>query len=126
MFDTAVSEKYTEPELEGLNARTCLAASLVLLVVCLPCAMVDAEDYNIGRVLQALEEEGMTQNTLVMFFSDNGGPTNFGAQNFPLRGAKGSTREGGTRVPAVMKWPGHLKPGTKTSQVMQAIDVFPT
>jgi len=88
--------------------------------------MVDAEDYNIGRVLQALEEEGMTQNTLVMFFSDNGGPTNFGARNFPLRGAKGSTWEGGTRVPAVMKWPGHLKPGTKTSQVMQAIDVFPT
>ena len=68
----------------------------------------------------------MTQNTLVMFFSDNGGPTNFGARNFPLRGAKGSTREGGTRVPAVMKWPGHLKPGTKTTQVMQAIDVFPT
>src|SRR5712692_352414 len=90
------------------------------------CAMVDAEDYNIGRVLQTLEEEGMTQNTLVMFFSDNGGPTNFGARNFPLHGAKGSTWEGGTRVPAVMKWPGHLKPGTKTSQVMQAIDVFPT
>jgi len=51
--------------------------------------MVDAEDYNIGRVLQALEEEGMTQNTLVMFFSDNGGPTNFGARNFPLRGRQG-------------------------------------
>src|SRR2546427_89632 len=106
--------------------RTCLAASLVLLVVCLPRAMVDAEDYNIGRVLQALEEEGMTQNTLVMFFSDNGGPTNFRAREFPLRGGQGSTWGRGTRVPALMKWPGHLKPGTKTPQVMQAIDMFPT
>jgi len=90
------------------------------------CAMVDAEDYNIGRVLEALEQEGMTQNTLVLFFSDNGGPVNQGARNTPLRGAKGSTWEGGTRVPAILKWPGHLKPGTKSSQVTQMIDVFPT
>jgi len=88
--------------------------------------MVDAEDYNIGRVLEALEQEGMTQNTLVMFFSDNGGPTNLGARNTPLRGAKATTWEGGTRVPAILKWPGKLKAGTKSSQVMQMIDVFPT
>src|SRR5262249_54532114 len=65
-------------------------------------------------------------NTIVLFFSDNGGPTNLGANNTPLRGAKASTWEGGTRVPAILKWPGHLKAGTKSSQVMQMIDVFPT
>ncbi|HUQ91621.1 MAG TPA: arylsulfatase [Bryobacteraceae bacterium] len=90
------------------------------------CAMVDALDENIGRVLTALDEQGMTNNTLVLFFSDNGGPVNQGARNTPLRGAKASTWEGGTRVPAIMRWPNHLKPGTKSSQVMQAIDVFPT
>src|SRR2546430_1901542 len=58
------------------------------------CAMVDAEDYNIGRVLEALEQEGMTQNTLVLFFSDNGGPVNQGARNTPLRWAKATTSEG--------------------------------
>lgn len=90
------------------------------------CAMVDAEDYNIGRVLETLEQEGMTRNTIVLFFSDNGGPTTLGARNTPLRGAKATTWEGGTRVPAILKWPGHLKAGSKTSQVMQMIDVFPT
>src|SRR2546427_10611306 len=80
------------------------------------CAMVDAEDYNIGRVLEALEQEGMTQNTLVLFFSDNGGPTNLGARNTPLRGAQGTTWEGGTRGPPLLKLPGRLKAGTKRWQ----------
>jgi arylsulfatase A-like enzyme len=88
-------------------------------------AMVDALDAAVGRVLAAVEKAGMAQNTLVLFFSDNGGPTGGGARNTPLRGAKNTTFEGGIRVPAVMRWPGVLKPGV-SSQVMTVLDVFPT
>ncbi|MBM3736237.1 MAG: arylsulfatase [Acidobacteria bacterium] len=88
-------------------------------------AMVDVMDTNIGRILDALDQEGIAGNTIVFFFSDNGGPTDFGARNTPLRGAKASTWEGGLRVPALLRWTGRIKPG-KTSQVGAAIDLFPT
>jgi len=89
-------------------------------------AMVDAMDTTIGKVLGTLEEEGIADNTLVLFFSDNGGPTGSGATNTPLRAGKGTTFEGGIRVPAVMRWPGRLKPGTVSNQVMSMMDYFPT
>jgi len=89
-------------------------------------AMVDALDTAIGRVLATLDEEGMRENTLVLFFSDNGGPINFGARNAPLRNGKGTTFEGGTRVPAIVRWPGHVKAGARLNQRMSALDVFPT
>lgn len=89
-------------------------------------AMVDAMDTTIGRVLAALEEERIAGNTLVLFFSDNGGPTAFGATNTPLRLGKATTFEGGTRVPAVMRFPGRLKAGAVSQQVMTMMDYFPT
>ena len=89
-------------------------------------AMVDSLDAGIGRILSALEEEGIAKNTLVLFFSDNGGPTNLGARNTPLRGAKGTTFEGGIRVPAVMRWPGSIPAGSLLQQVTTVMDVFPT
>lgn len=89
-------------------------------------AMVDRMDTGVGKILDALEAEGMTKNTLVFFFSDNGGPTPFGATNTPLRGAKASTFEGGIRVPAVIRWPGVVKAGAITNQVGGAFDLFPT
>ncbi len=89
-------------------------------------AMVDALDGSIGRVLGALDEHGMGENTLVAFLSDNGGPTGFGARNTPLRGQKATTFEGGIRVPAIMRWPGHLPAGRQSHQVMSVTDLFPT
>jgi arylsulfatase A-like enzyme len=88
--------------------------------------MVDAMDATIGRVLAALSEEGAAGNTLVLFFSDNGGPVQLGARNTPLRAGKATTFEGGTRVPTIMRWPGRLKAGAVSQQVLSMIDYFPT
>lgn len=90
------------------------------------CAMVDALDTAAGRILSAIDEEGLRDNTIVLFFSDNGGRTNLGARNTPLRGAKATTFEGGIRVPAFLRWPGHLQAGAQSAQVITAMDVFPT
>ena len=89
-------------------------------------AMVSAMDAMVGRVLAELKAQGLEENTLVLFFSDNGGPVAQGANNTPLRGAKATTFEGGTRVPAILRWPGHLKPGGVSQQVLSVIDYFPT
>lgn len=90
------------------------------------CAMVDSMDQAIGGVLDALDAEGMTQNTIVLFFSDNGGSLTLGGRNVPLRDGKGSTFEGGIRVPALVRWPAKWKGGRKVSQPMTNLDVFPT
>ena len=91
-------------------------------------AVVDAMDQAIGRVLDTLEEEGVAENTIVLFFSDNGGAAYAmgGADNVPLRGGKGDTWEGGIRVVSVMRWPEKLQAGQKMDQIMTAMDVFPT
>ena len=75
-------------------------------------AMVDSLDQAIGQILDALDENGLTENTLILFFSDNGGFKNFGADNTPLRGEKLSPFEGGVRVNAVLRWPEVLPPNT--------------
>ena len=87
-------------------------------------AMMFAMDEAIGRVHKKLSDLGLDKNTLVMFISDNGGPTMpgvtvNGSRNDPLRGSKRTTLEGGVRVPFVMAWPGHLKPGVYEKPVIQ-------
>jgi len=91
-------------------------------------AVVDAMDQAIGTVLTALDEEGVTNDTIVLFFSDNGGAAYAlgGADNVPLRGGKGDTFEGGIRVVSVMRWPGKLQAGSINTSIMSAMDVFPT
>jgi arylsulfatase A-like enzyme len=91
-------------------------------------AVVDAMDQAVGRVLRALDEEGIADDTIVLFFSDNGGAAYAmgGADNAPLRGGKGETFEGGTRVVSVMRWPGRIEAGTRMDQIMSVMDVFPT
>ncbi|MEZ5352167.1 MAG: sulfatase-like hydrolase/transferase [Bryobacteraceae bacterium] len=89
-------------------------------------AMVDSMDQQVGAILGALDQEAIARDTIVLFFSDNGGPTNLGARNTPLRGAKASVFEGGIRVPAVLRWPGRVEAGSKSTQVMAAWDAFPT
>jgi len=89
-------------------------------------AMVDSLDQAVGRVLESLEAEGLSENTLVFFFSDNGGLKAFGADNSPYRGGKLETFEGGIRVNAIMRWPEKIAAGTVTDDVMSVMDVFPT
>ncbi|NNC39025.1 MAG: arylsulfatase [Hyphomonadaceae bacterium] len=89
-------------------------------------AMVDSLDQAVGEILDSLEAQGLAENTLVFFFSDNGGLQAFGADNSPYRGGKLQTFEGGVRVNALMRWPGHIEPGTATDDVVSVLDVFPT
>lgn len=91
-------------------------------------AVVDGMDQAIGQVLDTLDKEGIADNTIVLFFSDNGGAAYSvgGADNIPLRGGKGETWEGGIRVVSLMRWPEALKGGQKMEQIMTAMDVFPT
>lgn len=89
-------------------------------------AMVDEMDQAIGRILEALDEQGIAEDTIVLFFSDNGGSNIFGGTNTPLRGQKGQTFEGGIRVPAVLRWPLRLEAGTVMDQRMAVTDVLPT
>lgn len=87
-------------------------------------AMMSAMDDGIGRVMAKLKSAGVEKNTLVMFISDNGGPTMPGVTvngsiNTPLRGSKRTTLEGGVRVPFVIHWPGTLEPGTFEQPAIQ-------
>jgi arylsulfatase B len=84
--------------------------------------MTKCMDDGIGRILAALEKRGMTENTLVLFFSDNGGTCN----NYPLRGQKGTTREGGVRATAAAKWPARFPGGRKCDAMLSYVDVLPT
>jgi len=91
-------------------------------------AVVDGLDQAIGQVLDTLSAEGIEKETIILFSSDNGGAAyaGGGADNFPLRGGKGDTYEGGIRVIAAMKWKGKIEAGSKFSSIMTVMDVFPT
>jgi arylsulfatase A-like enzyme len=88
--------------------------------------MVSRVDTAIGSVVAAIDERGMTANTLFFFCSDNGGPTQNGADNGPLRGAKGSLYEGGVRVPALVCWPGKVPAGAIVEQPLHIVDLHAT
>jgi arylsulfatase A len=87
---------------------------------------VEEIDWSTGEILKTLKELGLDQKTLVIFTSDNGGATQHGAKNFPLRGGKGSTWEGGHRVCCVMRWPGQIPAGTSTDELTVTLDLLPT
>lgn len=92
-------------------------------------AVVHAMDQAIGRVLDTLKKEGIADNTIVLFFSDNGASRltgRGGGDNAPLRGGKAEVYEGGIRVASLMRWPKKIKASSKTEQVMTVMDVFPT
>jgi len=89
-------------------------------------AMFDSLDQAVGRVLESLDSNGLRENTLVFFFSDNGGLNAFGADNSPYRGGKLETFEGGIRVNAIMRWPNKIAAGKITDDVVSVMDIFPT
>ena len=94
-------------------------------------AMIEVLDSNIGRLMQALKDNGMDKNTVVIFTSDNGGnmydtvdattPTN----NFPLRSGKANNYEGGVRIPMIVRCPGVTKPGSVSPAVTSSVDHYP-
>jgi arylsulfatase A-like enzyme len=87
-------------------------------------AMCENIDWNVGRVLKKLDERGLADNTLVLYFSDNG--PNGWRWNEGMRGRKGSTDEGGVRSPLLVRWPGKIAAGTRIPQISAAIDLLPT
>jgi uncharacterized sulfatase len=91
-------------------------------------AMVKSVDRSVGRVLQTLREEGLDDNTIVIFTSDNGAPGYIGIPevNQPYRGWKLTQFEGGLHVPYVAKWPGRIAAGTQYKQPVSNIDILPT
>lgn len=89
-------------------------------------AMLSALDDGVGRVLAKLEDLGLARDTLVVFLSDNGGPTAVTtASNAPLRGGKAELLEGGIRIPWIVQWPGRVAPGVCDAPVI-ALDLLPT
>ena len=91
-------------------------------------AMIRAIDRSVGRINALLEAEGLAENTIVVFTSDNGGAHYIGLPevNQPLRGWKSTQYEGGLRVPLFMKWPARIKAGTITEEPVAHIDMMPT
>ena len=90
-------------------------------------AMLANMDDSVGSVLNSLKTNNLSEDTLVFFISDNGGPTReLTSSNAPLRGQKGSVYEGGIRVPFMLKWPGKLKAGSEYHKPVVSLDVFGT
>jgi arylsulfatase A-like enzyme len=83
--------------------------------------MVEYLDECVGRILKTLEESGAAKNTLVIFTSDNGGPQH--SRNEPFSGRKGTTYEGGIRVPCILRWPGRLTAQSESKQVGITMDL---
>jgi arylsulfatase A-like enzyme len=102
-------------------------------------AMITALDEQVGRVIQALEDKKLRDNTLIVFQSDNGGTRNkmfagegdmskitIPCDNGPYRDGKGSLYEGGTRVVAFANWPGHIPAGSTVEGMIHVVDMYPT
>lgn len=88
-------------------------------------AMIESADRSVGNVLGQIAALGLTENTLVIFYSDNGGAVQ-ATSNQPLRGYKGMLYEGGIRVPLAVKWPARITPGRVDSTPVIGIDFYPT
>ncbi|MRI63911.1 DUF4976 domain-containing protein [Ornithobacterium rhinotracheale] len=94
--------------------------------------LLEGMDKGLGDIMDFLEKNNLANNTIIMFMSDNGGLTSYtrtggkGTHNLPLRSGKGSIYEGGVREPMIVKWPGVVKPNTKTDQNIIIEDFYPT
>lgn len=110
--DRELAVRATDPARENADHTRCALA------------MMENQDRNVGRILRKLEELGLAENTIVVYFSDNG-PNSF-RWNGGLRSRKGSTDEGGVRVPLYVRWPSGLPAGRSVREIAGAIDLLPT
>ncbi|MHC4495914.1 MAG: arylsulfatase, partial [Planctomycetota bacterium] len=110
--DNPIKMRNRDPQNEQLEKTRCALA------------MCENIDWSVGRVLKKLEDLKLAGNTIVIYFSDNG--PNSWRWNGGMKGRKGSTDEGGVRVPCAIRWPGRIKPGKKISRIAGAIDFLPT
>jgi len=110
--DRPLSMQARDPKLENPSATRCALA------------MCENIDWNVGRVLDKLEQLELADKTIVVYFSDNG--PNTWRWNGGMKGRKGSTDEGGVRVPCFVRWPGHVAPRTAIRPIAGAIDLLPT
>ena len=110
--DQPITQTATDPGQEDANHTRCALA------------MLENQDENVGRVLRKLDELGLRENTIVVYFTDNG-PNSF-RWNGGMKGRKGSVDEGGNRSPLLVSWPGRIKPGTTIGGITGAIDLLPT
>lgn len=86
-------------------------------------------DWSVGQIMNALDQNGIAENTLIIFATDNGPWLNYGnhaGSAKPLREGKGTTFEGGVRVPCLMRWPARIRPGSTCSEPVMTIDILPT
>ena len=89
-------------------------------------AMLTLLDGSVGRILETVRKTGQEERTLIVFLSDNGAPPKNGSRNTPLRGNKGTTWEGGLRVPFVMQWKGTIPAGRVVDTPVISLDLLPT
>ncbi len=90
-------------------------------------AMLGHLDDGVGKVLDTVKKSGEWENTMIVFISDNGGPTReLTSSNLPLRGEKGTVYEGGLRVPFMIQWPGQIDAGSTYEKPVISLDLFPT
>ena len=89
-------------------------------------ACVEAVDWATACLLEQLKKDQILENTLIIFTSDNGSRGDNGGSNGPLRGRKGTTWEGGQRVPCIFYWPGQIPPGATCNQLISSLDFLPT
>jgi arylsulfatase A-like enzyme len=95
-------------------------------------AMVHSLDDAVGTLLHAVDKAGIAEKTIIVFYSDNGGnkysevDSNRPTSNRPLRGGKATMYEGGIRVPCIIAWPGVTQPGSRSDEVIQTSDFYPT
>jgi arylsulfatase len=91
--------------------------------------VIEEIDWSVGRILEALDRHGVADDTIVIFTSDNGPWLNFGnhaGSTGGLREGKGTAFEGGPRVPAIVRWPGHVEPGSVCRRMASTLDILPT
>ena len=87
---------------------------------------VECIDWSVSVILHELQQLGLDESTLVVFTSDNGARGDYGGSNGPLRGRKGTTWEGGQRVPCIMRWPHQIPAGSTCPEIATSMDLLPT
>lgn len=110
--DKPIGQRASQPERENLDHTRCALA------------MMENQDWNVGRILHRLEELGLGENTIVVYFSDNG--PNSARWNGGMKGRKGDADEGGVRSACFIRWPARLAAGRAVTEIAGAIDLLPT